>query len=515
MNQRSKKLADKWAGPQLGGLYQTLKRLYVFIPRAMALLNVKNPLPMARTSAALLVLFTLLSCTPIERQSLEVPLPERFVNSPRAETQRLKMTQWWRQFGDERLNQLVEEAIRNNHDIKAATERVLQARASLGISHALRFPTLSLNLSTSRQRQTTMGITSHTNTFNINLVASYEADLWGKLSSGQKQAMAALGSMEQLRRQILHSVVSDVVNLYFHAIALKQMLRIRNEYIANARENLEAIRGRFNLGRATYLDVLQAETTLNEAFSQVEPLRRQLKETLYRLSVLTGGYPAEPALADAPVESYLKGLGAVPSGLPSELLRTRPDIMASALKAEEAFQALKVARAKRFPVISLTATGGYASSELRDLFKPESLFWQLSAGILQPLFEAGRLRAQEEVARAAYREAIINYARTVLQAFYEVERALSDRQSLLNERAELLKLVKNLDRTYQSALDRYRLGLVDLTTVLGIQRQLYTARLRLLQTDEAVLSNRVFLYRALGGKWTDEEFIEKGANHEG
>lgn len=455
------------------------------------------------------VIFLVLACTPIKRQQVRVPVPERFLNSSGQPTRGVSFTEWWKGFHDERLNRLIEDSLQYNHDIKAAAERLLQARASLGATHSLRFPTLNLNISASRQRQKTTAVTTHTNTFNINLVASYEADLWGKYSSEEKRAIANLEALKQHQRLVIQSVISEVVNLYVHAKTLKDMLQIRQEYIRNARENLQIIKQRFTLGRASYLEVLQAESTLNDALSRIEPLKRQLKDTLYKLSILTGKYPEEIPLSGSLVSVYVEKLGPVPEGLPSELLKTRPDILASSLKAEEAFQALKVARAKRFPSIVLTATGGYASSELKDLFKPDSLFWQLSAGILQPIFDAGRLKAQEDAAMAAYREALINYAKTVLQAFYEVEKALAYRKSLHEERAQILELVKNLERTYQTALDRYNLGLTDLTTVLTIQRQLYSARIQLLQTEESIITNRVFLYRALGGKWVEEKKLKK------
>ncbi len=443
----------------------------------------------------------LISCSPVHRQAPELPtLPERFINSGPT-IARTVPEHWWYEFQDSTLNALVERAIKENHDIRVATERVLQARAALGISRALRFPTLQLNLSASRQRQNTMGVTTHTNTFNLNLMASYEADLWGRFSAGQKKALATLGSVEETRKVVLQSVVSDVVSLYIHAKVLKEMLSIKKDYIKNAEENLKIIKHRYSLGRATYLELLQAQSGLSEALSQVQPLRRQLKETLYRLSILIGKYPGEIELSSTPVSVYVENLRPVPVGLPSELLLRRPDLRAQKLKTEEAFQALKIARAQRFPSITLTATGGWASQELKDLFKPESFFWQLSAGLLQPLFDAGKLKAQEETARAVYRQSLITYAKTVLQAFYEVEKGLSYRKSLYEQRATTEELVKDLELTYRVALQRYKMGLLDLTTVLQIQRQLYNSRISLISTDEAILTNRVYLYRALGGTW--------------
>ncbi len=452
------------------------------------------------TGVHFLLIITLWNCTPVKRLSPSVEMPEQFINSPKGLSVSASNEKWWEEFKDETLNSLVEKALRENHDIKVAIEKVNQARALLGVSRAERFPTVSLNLSASRQRQSIQ-----TNTFNINLVASYEADLWGRLSSEEARAEAALLSLEETKRLIMQRVIADVVNLYINIRALRERLLIKQEKIKNAEENLRLIETRYRLGVSSYLEVLQARATLEETRSEMEPLRRRLKDTLYRLSVLIGEYPSEIETSSEPLSGYVQSLEPVPVGLPSELLMRRPDLRVESLRAEEAFQALKVARAMRFPSIALTATGGWSSSELKGLFRPESLLWQLSLGMVQPLFNAGKLKQQEKAALSLYKQKLINYARVVLRAFYEVERALADRKSLYTERQKLYSLMNSLDRTYRAALERYRQGLVGFETVLQAQRQFFNAKEALINTDEAILINRVFLYRALGGKWTTEE----------
>jgi multidrug efflux system outer membrane protein len=341
-------------------------------------------------------------------------------------------------------------------------------------------------------------------------VASYEADLWGRLSSEEARTEAALLGLEETKRLIMQRVITDVVDLYINIKALREKLLIKQEKIKNAEENLKLIEARYRLGLSSYLEVLQARANFEETRSEMEPLKRQLKEALYRLSVLVGEYPSEIETSPLPLSQYVETLEPVPIGLPSELLLRRADLRAESLKVEEAFQALKVARARRFPSIALTATGGWSSTELKELFKPESLFWQLSLGVLQPLFEAGKLKRQEEATLSLYKQAIISYTKVLLRAFYEVERALTDKKSLYTQRQQLYSLVDSLDKTYRVALERYRQGLVKLETVLQAQRQLFNAREALISTDEAILTNRVFLYRALGGKWTTQE----GEDHE-
>jgi|Deesub1362B_J571_1020462.scaffolds.fasta_scaffold00355_8 multidrug efflux system outer membrane protein len=452
------------------------------------------------TGATFLVIITLWNCTPVKRLYPSVETPEQFINSPKGFSVSTSNEKWWEEFKDETLNRLVEKAIRENYDIKVAIERVNQARALLGVKGAERFPTVNLNLSVSRQRQSTQ-----TNTFNINLVASYEADLWGRLSSEEVRAETALMSLKETKRLIMHRVIADVVNLYINIKALRERLLIKREKIKNVEENLRLIETRYRLGVSSYLEVLQARATLEETRSEIEPLRRHLKDILYRLSVLIGEYPSEIETSSVPLSGYVQNLEPVPVGLPSELLMRRPDLRVESLKTEEAFQALKVTRTMRFPSIALTATGGWSSSELKGLFRPESLLWQLSLGVVQHLFNAGKLKQQEKAALSLYKQRLTNYAKVVLRAFYEVEKALADRKSLYTERQKLYSLMNSLDRTYRTALERYRQGLVGFETVLQAQRQFFNAKEALINTDEAILINRVFLYRALGGKWTTEE----------
>jgi len=463
----------------------------------------------------------IISCTSIKPQRQDVEIPEGYTNASSTTTP-METLNWWKEFNDAILNKLVAEAVEKNFDIKVATERITRARAVLGATHALRFPTLQLNISASRQRQVFLGssvfrgnLNTTYNTYNLNLTVNYEADIWGKLSSEQKKALATVKSVEQLKRVVLQTVISDVVTLYFHIQALKEMLTIKEQFIQNAESNVQVIKERYKLGKASYLELLQAQSFLAEARSEIEPLKRQLKQTLYRLSIIIGRYPQELHTTDTSISTYINHLKPIPAGLPSELLLRRPDIQAQAMKVEEAFQALKVARAKRFPSITLTGSGGWISSELKALFRPESLFWQLSLGIFQSLFDAGRLKYQELAAASSYKEMLITYSKTVLQAFYEVEKALMERKSLYIQLNSIKNTVAKLQKTFNVASNRYRLGLVDLTTLLQLQRQLFTAKVNLTKIEEAILTNRVFLYKALGGKWTKNEILQEGVRYEG
>jgi len=448
-----------------------------------------------------------MGCSPIVREGHDLEVPGRFDN---AGTQGSPETsRWWEDFNDPVLNGLVEEALRNNHDIKLATERVIQARAGLGVEGAGLFPSVDLQADMSRQRSTYQGISRISRTFTLGPVASYELDLWRRLSSSVRASRERLISSIENRRVIIHTVIADLVSLYLQRRGVERKIALTLSRIENNRKALRVMEGRYKRGLSTYLDLLQVKERLSEAEAGLLPLRRQSMDLSQRISVLTGRYPHVRG-SGAEAVDYMERLRPVRPGLPSELLLRRPDLRQKEAEMEAIFEELRVARARRFPRITLTGNYGWSSDELKDLFSPDSVLWQVSAGILAPLFDAGRLKASEESALSRYRQSIISYAKAVLQAFYEVESALYNRQMLYEERQRVERLVEDSERTYRASLSRYERGLVDLLTVLEAERRLFRAKERLIDIETAILKNRVFLYRALGGTWTDEEGTYEG-----
>ncbi len=455
------------------------------------------------------------SCSPLRIEKPDIVVPERYKNAKSTSTVTTDLYQWWRDFNDENLNRLVQEALRNNHDIKLAIERVIETRANAGIKRAGLFPTLDVKANISRQKQTFItsqaGKRSSTliNTYSFTPVASYELDLWGKLSSSEKAAYEALLVSEESKRTVVHTVIADLVTLYFEKVGLERKIAVTVSRIKNSKKSLELINRRYRRGLSTYIDLLQAKSQLAETETRLPALKKQLTDITQRISVLMGKYPDTLNTKVAGTD-YIGALQPIKPGLPSELLLRRPDIRAAEAQMRAVFEELKVARSKRFPSITLTGSYGWTSDELRNLFKPDSLLWQISSGVLQPLFDAGRLKASEEAALSRYRQSIISYGKTVLQAFYEVESALVKRQKLYEEREHILDLLNALQKTYRAAWSRYNRGLVDLLRVLEIERQIFQTRERLIDVETAILTNRVFLYRALGGTW--DETIETTAD---
>ena len=455
----------------------------------------------------LIVLILITGCAPLVEETPPINIPGSYRNAPRSTEAPRVSSRWWKDFNDPVLDRLVDETLRNNHDIRLAAERVLEARADLGVSRAGLFPTVNLQADITRQRQSypgPQGITSSSTTattISPAAVASYELDLWGKLSSSERASFQRLVSSEENRRTVIQTVVADLASLYFEMIGLQRKIGLLHTRIENNKKTLEIIKRRYRRGLSSYLDLLQARSRLSETEARLPVLERQARDLSQRISIIAGRYPGY--IKTDPARDYISKLKPVAVGLPSELLLRRPDLREKEAQMDALFEELKAARARRFPQISLTGSYGWVSDELRGLFRPESLLWRLSAGVLQPLFDAGKLRSSEEAALSRYRQRVIAYAKTVLQAFYEVESALMKRQRLREERGHLLELLKEVQRTYRVSLSRYQRGLVDLLRVLELERQLFQARERLIDVETAILTNRVFLYRALGGTWEE------------
>lgn len=415
---------------------------------------------------------------------------------------------WWHVFGDTDLNLLVEEALKNNLDIKKAAARILEVRTRVIQSRADRLPKLDFQMQAQRRRATVdittplatrqerVNIDSH----NLSLPASFELDLWGRLARNEEAAWADLLEAEENRRTLAQTVVAETISLYLQMESLERRIQITEDSIDKFRRSANFIEGRYERGLTTILDLRQARRTLKQAEPLLPPLRQDLGIVQQRLAVLLGRYPETKPTRFQP-EDYFKLLAPVPPGLPSELLTRRPDIRTAEARVRALNARVGAAKASRFPRITLTGSYGYSSGELNELFEPSSELWSLAAGLVQPVFNAGRLKAGQEAAEARYAQGVIEYAKTVLTAFAEVEGALLSRREQLERREKVLAFLSEARATQKVAENRYVKGLADYLTVLVAQQTSLTAETNLVLVDLAILTNRVTLHRALGGGW--------------
>jgi multidrug efflux system outer membrane protein len=413
---------------------------------------------------------------------------------------------WWDVFGNPELNKIVDEALRNNLDIKKASAVILEARSRFVQTRADRFPFLGFQGQAQRQRQTVevsvptfqggnlkLERQQQRQTFdshNLSLPASFELDLWGRLARAEEGARADLLMAEESRRTVAQTVVAETINLYLLMEALERRIQITEESIANFRRSLALVERRYERGLTSILDLRQARRILARAEALLPSMRQELGITQQKLAVLLGRYP-ETRPARLHKEDYFKRLAPVPAGLPSELLMRRPDIRAVEAQLRALNAQVGVAKASRFPQITLTASFGYSSNAL-------------AMGIVQPLFDAGKLKAVQRAAEARYEQGVAEYAKAVLTAFSEVESALLTRKEQLERRDRELNFLEEARATQEVAETRYERGLVDFLTVLDAQQTRFQAEDNVVQVDFAILSNRVTLHRALGGGWGEE-----------
>ncbi len=409
---------------------------------------------------------------------------------------------WQSYFADPRLQALIAQALASNRDIRIAALRVEEARAAYGIVRAEQFPTIALGASGSRARVpgdlsvTGRPMTSAQYQTGLN-VSAWELDFWGRVRSLKDSALQTLLASDEARRAVGVALVAQVANGYLSLRELDERVALARATVDSRAESLRIFTRRFEVGSISKLDLTQVETLLSQALSLSAQLEQARAVQAHALAQLVGGpvdlTPDTRRFDDA---SVLQPLHA---GLPSALLTQRPDLVAAEHQLRAAQANIGAARAAFFPTISLTAAYGTASAELSGLFDSGSGAWNFAPRLVLPIFDAGRIRANMDLAEVRRDVAVANYEKSVQGAFREVADALSNRRWLAlqvdigkttlaaqSERARLAKL-------------RYDNGAAPYLEVLDAQRDLLTVEQQLVQTRRALLSSQVSLYAALGG----------------
>ncbi len=435
-----------------------------------------------------------------------IQIPDTYQHGPHDNMEFTSNDKWWNVFNNPELNRAVEDALKYNLDIRKSTARILEIQSLFIQTRADRFPVLNFEGKAKRESRPIIGIlptgsfTVKTDTHTLSLPASFELDLWGRLARTEETALANLLQAEENRETVVQSIVAETTNLYLQAEALERRIGITKESIKNYRESFALVERRYNRGLSSILDLKQASRTLAQAEAALPSLRQELGITQQKMAVLMGKYPKTQSPQIQP-ENYFKILDPVPPGLPSELLLQRPDIKAAEAVLKGLNARIGVAKASRFPRITLTGSFGYTSEELNLLFKEESELWSIAAGIAQPLFDAGKLKAGQRAAEARYEQGLAEYAKTVLTALSEVEAALLTRKEQVERRNRMLTFLSEARAVQDVAQTRYDRGLTDYLTVLESQRTRFQAEENLVLVDLAILTNRVSLHRALGTGW--------------
>lgn len=408
---------------------------------------------------------------------------------------------WWTLFGDATLDVLMDAARRNNTDLQAAVARVEQAEALLREADALRWPTLNLGGSGSRQRTSDLSATGNGGTFNTFQLAAttgYEIDFWGRLRRASEAARAQALATDHAREVVWQTVSGLVAQGYFSLRMLDEQIALSRDTLASREESLRLLRLRLQGGAAARLEVDQAEAERAEAALQLRELQRQRELARSQLALLTG----QPDLQLAPgAVRALPVPPPPPAGLPSALLERRPDVRQAEALLASANAQIGVARAAMYPSISLTGAFGGQSAELSDLLKGGARIWSLGLGLDLPIFDAGRRRAQTAQAEARQREALAAYQGAVQSAFRDVGDALTNLEAARAAQADVEIAAQASERALQTARQRYEAGYSAYLELLDAQRSANAAQLRVVVNRRDQLSATVALFKALGGGW--------------
>ena len=438
------------------------------------------------------------------RPAVEVPSAWRITNE---EAAHISDVAWWDRFNDPVLSHLVRTALENNKDLAIAVANVDLAFAQYGITRSALFPELDAGASAQRNRVSENTAPNRVppgyqafNDLRLNVSASYEVDLWGRLRRETEAARANLLASEEGRRTVVLTVVASVAGAYVQLRGLDRQLDIAKATTGTLGEAARLQQARFDEGATPESDYRQAQSQFEIAAAQVPEFERQIVRQENVIRVLLGANPG-PIERGSSIDD-LK-LPDVPAGLPSSLLERRPDIRQAEQNLVASNADIGVAKAAYFPQISLTALLGLESAQVSDLFKGASKSWSFGPVASVPIFTAGRIRNQVEQAKAAQREALYLYQKSIINAFEDFEGALVDRAKFEQARDEQAKNVAALQRFRDLAVLRYQEGATIYLEVANAEQSLFNAQLQLVGTQSQLFQSYVNLYRAIGGGWVD------------
>ena len=494
------------------------------------------------TAASALALLALAGCTSLApdyaRPMLPVPATLNGTNGPNGPEGTALAPETgpmgWQEFLQEpRLRELVALALQNNRDLRVAVLAIEKARAQYGVEQSNRFPAVGATAAGNRTRTAddlnTSGRSPTSSQYSAQLgFSSYEIDFFGRVKNLNEAALQEFLRTTENRRSVQLSLVAEVANAWLTLDADGRRLQLAQDTLRSRQKSYELTERSHALGAASGLTLAQAQTTVDTARADVAAFTSQVARDRNALALLAGapvpaallpdganpGATASPARAAsasasvAPAPSLATPaatLLAVPGDLPSSVLLNRPDVRAAEYTLRGAYASIGAARAAFFPSITLTASAGTASNALSGLFDGGNGTWSFAPQIRLPIFDAGRNRANLQIAETARDTALAQYDKAVQTAFREVADALAERATL----AERLQAQQSLQAATLKALQlseaRYRLGADSYLPVLDAQRALYSAQQTLIALALAEQANRITLYKVLGGSWIDTQ----------
>jgi len=461
-----------------------------------------------RTLTVALVATLASACSLIpDYQRPAAPVPASFPGATQAAaaTPAADTIAWRDYFADTRLREVIALALTNNRDLRVAALNIEKARAQYRIQRADLFPAIGANGSQTAQRLpgdlTSSGEADVTRQYSATIgFAAYELDFFGRIRSLNAQALELYLGTEEARRSAQISLVAEVASAWLILAADRERQALARSTYETRQKSYDLTRRSFEAGAVSALDLHQSQTLLESARADVARYRTFVAQDENALALVVGA-PVPAELLPATLTDSVSTVAELPAGVPSDVLARRPDIVQTERALRAANASIGAARAAFFPRITLTAAGGSASSTLDGLFDGGSGTWSFVPQIRIPIFEAGRLQANLEVAEVQRDINVAQYEKAIQSAFREVADALAERATLAEQLDARRRLVEATAAGFRLSEARYKGGVDSYLGLLDAQRALYGAELDLIGVRLSEAANRVALYKVLGGGW--------------
>lgn len=429
-----------------------------------------------------------------------------FRDETSADTTTLAAMPWQSVFKDAKLNALIQKGLDQNLNLKNAIENIIQAQATLRQSKLAYYPTLNLDANATHTKQSEAGlnfpaginINTLTTTYKLALSTSWEADIWGKLSSSKRAALASYLATDAAKQAVQTQLISDIANNYFLLLSLDKQLEITKKTLESRIKNVETIKSLKEGAIVTGAAVVQSEANRYAAEVLIPDLKQSIRETENALNILLGQAPGtieRGVLEDQVIPENIK------VGVSSQLLENRPDVRQAEFNFRTAFESTNLARTYFYPSLTLTASGGFSNLQLKDFFS-NSVFYSLVGGLTQPLFNQGLNKARLTTAQSKQLQALNTFQQKLLTAGQEVSNSLYAYQMAVEKQDSRARQIESLEKAvdYTQQLLEYS-SATNYTDVLTSEQNLLSAQLSGVNDNLQKLQALVNLYRALGGGW--------------
>ena len=435
--------------------------------------------------------------------SLDVPMPESdswvSVSMNLSDSSSVDKD-WWKIFSDAKLDSTMKIFLENNYDLRLAYSSLEASKAISKINGSDILP--RINLSMLDGNALGIGSSIPSDMYGLNLSSSWEVDIWGKLLSKRFSAIKEYQSKVNEFEYLKLSIISQGVKIYFNLVEAKEQNILAKSSLDALQDIFNIVEERYNQGVRSSLDYRLALSNLLSAKAILEQKNMIIDNLTRQIETMIGVYPSGEFTT---LNNLPENLLPIPGNLPSDIVSSRPDIIASFKKLKSARYNLDYANKSMLPIINLTDNSGVMSMTLKDLLDGEYSMWNLGKSIALPIFQSGKIRANRQLSKSMYEQAEIQYVYTILKAFSEIENKLSSSVMLERQLDALDKAYVQSEEAYSLAKDRYENGLADLITVLDSQKRMFDTKGQMISIRKLLIENRIDLLICLGGSFSEDK----------